>query len=51
METKKVKIIWHFKSESLTKEYVDNVESKIKSFYEDSLIVFAEDLDIIILKE
>lgn len=48
--SKDLKIIWHFKEGNLmTDEDKDKVTFWIKQFHEQSLVVFADDLEITII--
>lgn len=46
-----MKIIWHFKNQSISEAEIKEIEEKIKMFYKNSLVVFAEDLEIHIINE
>jgi hypothetical protein len=46
-----MKIIWHFKDDSITYEKQKEAKSIIKEFHEKSLVVYSADLDIHILRD
>ena len=46
-----MKIIWHFKTQYLTQEEQKDIEILIKQFNDNSLVIFAEDLEIHIINE
>jgi hypothetical protein len=47
----KYKIIFHFKSTHESEEQIEEIKQKIKKFYENSLVVFSDDLEIHVIKE
>jgi hypothetical protein len=46
-----MKIIWHFKTKDLTEAQEDNTQRVIKQFFNNSLVIFDNDLDIHILND
>ena len=46
-----MKIIWHFKTHSLTQKEQKDIEILIKQCNDNSLVIFAEDLEIHIINE
>ena len=47
----KYKIIFHFNSTHESEEQIEEIKQKIKKFYENSLVVFSDDLEIHVIKE
>ena len=47
----KYKIIFHFNSTPESQEQIEEIKQNIKKFYENSLVVFSDDLEIHVIKE
>jgi hypothetical protein len=45
------KVIFHFKSTPESEEKIEEIKQIIKKFYENSLVVFSDDLEIHVIKE